>query len=424
MTYASQVFSPRAIALCKSTRSLALFCAIISAALPLHAQTFAVIHNFTGGPDGAYPYAGLTVDAAGNLYGTTTAGGYTQGGCSPSGCGTVFKMKQAGSGWVLTPLFTFGGGPEGFDSQARVVFGPNGTLYGTTTMGGYEDSGLVFNLTPPASACHSVLCPWSEHLLYGFTGRNGLGDGANPEYGDLAFDASGNIYGTTFGGGSGAFGTVFKLSPSGGGWTENILYSFNGPPDGASPFGGVIFDSSGNLYGTTNGGGSVQHCGYYGCGTVYQLTRAGSGWTDTVLYTFEDGIDGAQPYGGVIFGPSGGLYSTTSEGGANNGGTVFQLSDVSGAWQLTTVRSFMGAGAPEAGLVMDSAGNLYGTTLSSVYELTPSGGGWSFTTLHLFNGSDGNVVYGAVAIDANGNLYGTASSGGAYGYGTVWEITP
>jgi len=412
---------------CRRVRrfALAIVGALTLLATALEAQTFTVLHNFTGGPDGAYPYAGLTIDAAGNLYGTTTAGGNTQGGCSPSGCGTVFKLKQAGAGWVLTPLFTLGGGPEGFESQARVVFGPNGTLYGTTTMGGYEDSGLVFNLTPPASACHSVVCPWSEHVIYEFTGRNGLGDGANPEYGDLAFDSAGNIYGTTSGGGAEAFGTVFQLSPSGGGWTENILYSFNGPPDGAAPFSGVIFDASSNLYGTTSGGGSIQHCGFAGCGSVYELTHSGSGWTDNVLYTFEDGIDGAQPYGGVIFGPSGGLYSTTSEGGANDGGTVFQLSDVGGNWQLTTVRSFMDVGGPYAGMVMDAAGNLYGTTLSSVYELTPSGGGWSFSSLHVFNtGSDGNAVYGVVALDSNGNLYGTASSGGAYGYGTVWEITP
>jgi len=323
-----------------------LFVLFILTARLAHTQTLTVLHDFSGGTDGAYPEAGLTIDSAGNFYGTTTYGGI--------GYGTVFKLKRAGSGWVLTPIYTFSGGSDGSEPWARVVFGPDGTLYGTTAGGGSENTGVVFRLTPPPTACHTVLCPWSETVLHSFTGR----DGQFPGRGDLTFDSVGNIYGTTIAGGLHGNGAVFELSPSAGGWTENVLYSFNGPPDGASPYSAVIFDGSETLYGTTSlGGNTPSVCGGSGCGTVYQLTSSGSGWTENVLYRFENGNDGAYPLGGLILGPSGQLYGTTSVSNYMGGGTAFQLTGLNNVWQLQTLAN-LGSGAL-AGMVMDRNGNLY-----------------------------------------------------------------
>jgi uncharacterized repeat protein (TIGR03803 family) len=391
-------------------------------ALTVHAaqaQTFKVIYNFTGGQDGAYPTAGLTMDKAGSLYGTTSAGGYMGGGCaSRGGCGTVFKLKYSGSAWLLSPLYNFGGPPDGFDPQARVVFGPEGSLYGTTFMGGSQGGGTVFNLRPPAAACRNALCPWTETVLYRFTG----GIETGPLYGDLIFDLAGNIYGTTWRGGSGE-GSVFMLTPSNGGWTEADLYDFNGPPGGIYPYSGVILDQAGNLYGTTSEGGlyGLGKCGDY-CGEVFKLTHSESGWIENHLYDFRNGSDGAYPESGVIFDQAGNLYGATVEGGSGHSGTIYELSPSNGGWMLTILYSLVGSSAT---LSMDSAGSLYGTTGGSVFKLTLSNGGWTYTDLHDFKGgSDGGNADGSILVDANGNLYGTATSGGAYSYGVVWEITP
>jgi len=203
-------------------------------AVPVAAQTFTVLHSFTGYGDGSLPTAGLTADGTGNFYGTATSGG-------TNNHGTVFKLSSAGSGWVVTPIYSFQAGTDGAYPQARVVFGPDGTLYGTTTFGGAL-YGTVFNLRPPAAACKTALCPWTETVLYRFTGGS---DGAYPELGDLTFDSSGNIYGTT-GGGAGT-STVFKLSRSGQSWTFSVLYTFTCGNDGCEPYSGVIFDQAGTF---------------------------------------------------------------------------------------------------------------------------------------------------------------------------------
>ncbi len=238
----------------------------------VQAQTLNVIHNFTGGGDGADPRAGLTKDAAGNFYGTSRDGG-------TYGLGTVFKLALKGSNWILTPLDSFAGGNDGANPDAKVIFGPDRSLYGTTQIGGggacAGGCGTVFKLTVPATACKSAVCSWTETVIYRFAGGT---DGEGPAYSDLIFDDAGNIYGTTrFGGGEGTdcdssgCGTVYELMPSGGGWTESILYRFTGTPDGYLPNSGVILDSVGNLYGTTYYGGPDT------TGTVYQLTPSGSG---------------------------------------------------------------------------------------------------------------------------------------------------
>ncbi len=379
------------------------------------AQTFNVIHNFSGGQDGANPTAGVTMSGAGTLYGTTYAGGM--------GAGTVYRLKRSGAGWVFDPLFSFDGA-DGAHAKARVVFGPEGLLYGTTDEGGAHGDGTVFNLGPSPRACTTVLCSWKETVLYQFTGG---ADGAHPLYGDLLFDQAGNIYGTTYSGGTG-YGTVYELTPSGSGWTENVLHYFSGS-DGALPYGGVVLDSAGNLYGTAAWGGTNN------CGVVFQLTySAGSGWTEKILYTFQCRNDGYFPYGAPIFDASGNLYASTLVGGLGGGGTIFELTPSSNGWTYNVLYNFTGNSdcGPWAALTMDEAGNLYGTTYcdgaygyGSVFKLTPSAAGWTYTSLHDFTGGqDGGIPISNVIFDGNGILYGTTRAGGSQGLGVVWEITP
>jgi uncharacterized repeat protein (TIGR03803 family) len=396
------------------------------------AQTFTVLHNFTGGGDGAAPLAGLTRDAGGNFYGTAYNGGYTGGTCAPYGCGTVFKLSNKGSGWVLTPLYSFQGSNDGAYPSARVILGPDGSLYGTTGYGGSSGCrgtgcGTVFNLRPQAAACKTALCPWSESVLYRFM------EGGNdyiPGPGDLVFDQRGNIYGSTTqrGGFScGGSGAVYELVHSGSGWTERALYSFGGGSDGGCPNGGVIFDHAGNLYGTSvfGGGGGAG-------GTVFELTPSGPGWAENTLYALQNGSDGESAYGGLLFDGSGNLFGSTSTGGQRGGGTVFELSYLNGSWKFILLYSLAGGGGSEASLAMDAAGNLYGTAINdgtygegSVFRLTPSGGGWTYTSLHDFSGgSDGGYPWGSVTLDVNGHLYGTTQRGGLNNLGVVWEITP
>jgi uncharacterized repeat protein (TIGR03803 family) len=395
------------------------------------AQSFVALHEFTGGQDGLAPVAGLAMDKAGNLYGTTQGGG---GG----GHGTVFKMTHKAGGWLFGPLYGFTGGKDGGDPLAAVTIGRDGTLYGTTAVGGEGTGcngscGTVFNLRPAPHASPNVFAPWTEAVLYSFAG--GM-DGGGPNFGDLVFDQSGNIYVATWeGGGSGCggygCGTVVKLTPStGGSWTESVLYSFGGGNDGSRPI-AVIFDQAGNLYGTANTGGM------YGCGTVFELTPSGSGWAENTLYQFNPNIgDGCNPQAGLIFDASGNLYGTNANGGVQGGGTAFQLSpNGQGSWTENVLYAFtsgLGYGGPFGALTLDDAGNLYGTDygggaygLGAVFKLTPSGSNWIYTSLHDFiNYADGEFPVGNVTLDAKGDAYGTASLGGQYGYGVVWEITP
>lgn len=404
------------------------FLLIVVAPHPAEAQTFTVLHNFTGGADGQNPYAGLTLDGAGNLYGTTYRGA--------AGYGGVYKLEHRGSGWTLDPLYSFTSSPDGANPLGRVVFGPNGTLYGMTEEGGAGD-GTVFNLRPFPSVCKTALCPWMETQLFVFP-ANGEG-GDIPVFGDILFDQSGNIYGTTSAGGANGAGLVFELTPSGGSWTESILYTFSGGRDGENPFSGLIFDGAGNLYGTTAAGG------LYGYGTVFKLTyQAGTGWTQSTLYTFSAENDGGGgPEGALVFDQSGNLYGTTLGGGANGSGTVFELTPTNGSWILNTLFSFPKAKVPPCGptsaLAWDTVGNLYGTTscggtigFGNVFELSPSNGGWTYTNLHTFTGgTDGGYTWSNVSFDNSGNLYGTtvyggtgSCSNGPGGCGVVWEITP
>jgi len=402
---------------------------VVGIAPVAQAQSFKVIHNFTGQGDGATPESGLTVDAAGKIYGTTSGGGSGSNG-------SVFKLASGGSGWVLDPL-NRGLPLNGPESQ--VVIGPSGNLFGASYTGGRGDClgsggcGLVYELQLPSRPCSSFLCSWTQIVLYQF---GNVPDGGVPQS-SVVFDSAGNLYGTTEFGGTGncydgvyGCGTVYELTPSDGGWMETVIYSFQGGSDGEVPRGGVIFDAAGNLYGTTAGGGSS------GEGTIFELSLSGSGWNETILHNFQ-GSDGSAPWGNLIADLSGNLYGVASEGGANNGGAVFELSQP-GSWAYNLLYSFPSSYSIAQGtLVFDGPGNLYGTTgaggdsgAGTVYKLTPSNGGWTGIDLHEFQGFDGKYPSGGLVFDSAGNLYGTAQEGGegsdlcGLGCGTVWEITP
>ena len=414
----------------RTSFTLTLLCALTIVALPTaRAQTFSVIHNFSGGLDGATPYAGLTMDRAGNFYGTTYAGGSTR-------LGTVYRLKRSGAGWVADGLYSFiGGVSDGLQPLARVVFGLDGSLYGTASGGGpggycgATGCGMVFQLRPPVTFCRSVTCPWTETILHFF---GAYPDGFFPT-GELIFDEAGNLYGTTEVGGVEA-GIVYELTPLGNDWTESILHSFSGW-GGSEPYGGLISDNAGNLYGTTLDGGLNY------VGTVFRLTDSGSGWRESLPHIFQL-ADGGYPTAGLVFDQSGNLYGATTYGGSDGAGVVFELSPSGSSWTYSVLYSFTGGdGCPDneyvgagpwAALTMDATGNLYGTTqcdganrMGNIFKLTHSGGGWAYTSLHDFaGGNDGAYPLSNVIMDANGNLYGTASAGGSQGHGVVWEITP
>jgi uncharacterized repeat protein (TIGR03803 family) len=326
---------------------------------------FKVIYNFRGGTDGAFPAGSLMFDASGNVYGTTAGGGGSDWNCTYLGCGTVYKLEPEEGRYKETVIYRFL--PTSFTNDGEtpmggVVADAAGNLYGTTSTGGTEDCscGTLFELSPSESG------GWIPKLIHRFGSQNNATDGGYP-YSGLVFDREGNLYGTTEEGGSGT-GTVFEFSPNAGGtWTESILHNFGvSPGDGNSPFGGVVFDAMGNLYGTTAWGGKN------GFGTVFELSPAGGGlWTENILHSFTQN-DGAVPADGVTFGPNGSLYGVTSQGGpfagtTDGGGTAFELTPTSGGvWTETTLHSF-GKGtdgsAPYVPLVIDSSGNLYGATL-------------------------------------------------------------
>ena len=379
------------------------------------AQNYKVLYSFTGGEDGADPEAGLTMDVAGNLYGTAAVGGYHGGSCSDyGGCGTVFKLSPGASGWHLTPLYHFTDSPDGKWPTTRVVFGPDGSLYGTTVNGGLPGCGYgcgtVFNLRPPATACKVAPCGWNETPIYRFKGKI---DG-NPT-GEPVFDHAGNIYGNA--------GSVFELVRSNEGWIEKILYIFEGLHDGYGPA-ALTIDDSGNLYSTCGHGGA------YGFGTAFQLTPSGSGWQENILHNFEGGADGEYPIAGLTLDPAGNLY------GGTQSGSVFELRSSNGNWIFGAVYTLDGEEV-SANLTRDTAGNFYGVSWfggaynqGAVYKLTNSGGTWTYTSLHDFTGgSDGAQPTGIVILDGSGNLYGTAAAGGltdcgSLWCGVVWEITP
>jgi len=305
------------------------------------------------------------------LFGTTVSGGNQL--CT-SGCGTVFEMVQDSGHWTEQIVYAFGGQAlDGAYPQASLVFDGQGNLYSTTYSGGGEtgiSAGTIFELSPDGSG------GWKETILYNFPY---FGAGGFPAAG-VVLDRTGNLYGTTLGGGGFCpedyCGTVYELARMNNSWSERTLYQFKGYPDALWPYAGVILDRQGNLYGTTPPGGQV--CADPGCGTVYELARAGGTWSESIIHSF-DGSDGQGPaFGNLVFDRIGNLYGTTASGGAYGFGTVFKLAPVQGGWQETVLYNFQGGpdgGTPFAGLVLDSQGNLYGTTTAGGAGPCPKGCG-------------------------------------------------
>jgi len=358
----------------------------------------------------------LLLDKSGNLYGTTTAGGaYRQG--------EVFELSPNPKGsWTEQVLYSFQGSADGSLPAAGVISDKQGNLYCTLYMGGALGHGAVYELIKPGKGG-----AWTNHLLYSFSGGN---DGGQP-VGPVLFDSVGNLYGVTPLDGLYGQGVVFELSPNGqgGGWTETVLHAFvSQSPDAQGPAGALIFDKKSNLYGLAVQGGAVNQ------GAAFELTPNHDGtWTESVIYSFLGGNDGANPATSDLLLKGRSLYGTTTNGGAANDGTVFQLTPGKTGWNETLLYTFPGGasgGNPFAGLVSDSKGNFYGTTASGAhgaggvtFELSKVGGVWTETVLYTFD-NPGNGSYADLVRDKAGNLYGTTEFGGPAFAGNVFEVTP
>lgn len=407
-------------------------------------KTFAIppaeslVYSFQGGADGSLPYGALVADAHGSLYGTTNSGG-------TYGFGTIFKVApptDAHGSWKETVLYEFQGSAagDGASPYSGLILDHAGNLYGTTLFGGNQticpDCGVVFKLTRPTSPQGA----WTESVLWSF---GAPGDGIFP-FGTLTMDPRGNLYGTTYLGGSLLFGAVFELTPPGksGSWNEQILYSFGeGTSDGLAPASGVTRNPNGTLYGTTVQGGA------YGLGTVYELTESKSAWSETVLYSFTGGGDGGEPFSGVILDDQGRLDGTASAGGypycAGGCGTVYQLippSSRGAAWNISVLYAFTGGGdggGPIGGVVSDSGGTLLGTAseggnancpggCGTVYELTraPHQSAWTENTLYQFAGgtTDGASPVASLLLTDGNDAFGLTETGGASDAGTLFRI--
>lgn len=330
--------------------SVVALCVMATLAAPAaQARSYKVLYSFQGTPDGAHPYAGVIRDAHGNLYGTTGFGG-------GDNLGAVFQIDANGKETVLHSF----GGSDGEIPYAGMIRDKSGNLYGTTELGGGLGLGTVFQMDSTGK----------ETLLHSFGGS----DGEYP-YAGVIRDKAGNLYGTTSSGGNGLdLGAVFQMDSTG---KETVLVRFVGGSDGAYPYGGVIQDAQGNLYGTTSAGGG-SGCDGSGCGIVFQLAPGPNGqWTYTVLYRFGGSSDGASPNGSLLRDAEGNVYGTTWAGGTYGAGTVFKLSKTG-----------------------------------------------KETVLYSFHGADGANPYGAVIRDARGNIYGTTWGGGTYGFGAVFEVKP
>jgi uncharacterized repeat protein (TIGR03803 family) len=420
---------------------------LITVAASSMAATRKTRYTFQGDPDAAAPESKLVMDARGDLYGTSYSGG--DGPCE-YGCGTVFELSPDGGGSYVERVIHAFQGPlvDGQQPQAPLIFDAQGNLYGTTLAGGRSleaNSGTVFRLSPGSDGT------WTETILYSFRGGvNGSTDGAGPLAG-LVFDAAGNLYGTTSGGGTGTgcgagivvgCGTIFELSPAESGpWHETILHNFtNDHTDGWSPQSNLILDRSGNYYGTTFYGGSSPAGG----GTVFRLSHSTGGWQASGLYNFTCRSDGCSPYSGLAFDAAGNLYGTTVGGGDRTGeGVVYKLTrNGAGGWTESVIHTFTGnrdGMYPYGNPILDAFGNVYGTTLDggggttdscadgcgTVYELSPGADGYTESILSRFgNGEAGGGPLAGLLMDSNGNLYGTAAFSGPHGAGVLFEILP
>jgi uncharacterized repeat protein (TIGR03803 family) len=358
--------------------------------------TETVLHNFTGKPDGSGPeFGSLVSDTAGNLYGTTIEGGANNDGC-------VFSINPSGKEKVI---YSFTGNPDGKYPHEGVILDGAGNLYGATFDGGEFGFGTIFEV---------VIATGRETVLYSFMGQP---DGANPDS-VLTRDLAGNLYGTTFYGGTSNNGTVFEVSTSN---QETVLHSFAGSPsDGAIGYAGLVRDSSGDLFGVTVDGGADND------GTVFELSSTN---VETILHAFSGTPDGKFPHGDLVRDSSGNLYGTTLNGGSDGFGMVFKVSASGQEKPLYSFGPQPDGESPIAGVIRDSQGNLYGTTqfggdfdFGSVYEITRAG---QESVLYSFTGPpDGQGPIAGLFEDTKGDLYGTTELGGSSGVGVVFELSP
>ena len=384
------------------------------------ASTTKVIYAFAGGNDGEYLDTDLVIDSAGNLYGSTVQGG-------KSSSGTVFQLSPSGAGWTHTVLYSFTGGADGGEPYKGVTLDPHGNIYGTAVTGGGGSCeggcGVVFKLTRNADGS------WTQTVIHQFTGGS---DGFGPGSG-LTFDQHGNLYGMTPTGGTYGFGTVYQLQPqTNGTWNLNVIHTFTGGNDGSSASAGrLLLDRAGNLYGVTTVGGAN------GNGVAFEITHANGSWTLIPLYAFKDQPDGAFPYGGLIFDKAGNLYGTTYYAGVHDVGTVYKLTHTNGAWKETVLYSFRGntdGSSPISTLVSDAAGNLYGTTSDGgtgcacgvIFKLAQNPNGtWTESVPYRFPGApSAGFAYNGMVADAAGNFYGATTHGGSANDGTVYKFIP
>jgi uncharacterized repeat protein (TIGR03803 family) len=328
--------------------------------------THTVLYSFKGGTDGGEPYKGVTLDAHGNLYGTAVTGG--SGSCE-GGCGVVFKLTNSGGTWTQRVIHYFTGGADGSGPGSGLTFDQHGHLYGMTPTGGANGLGTIYEMRLQSNGA------WRLHVIHTFTGGN---DGSSASAGRLILDAAGNLYGVATVGGANGKGVAFQITHSETtGWTLLPLYAFKDQPDGALPYGGLIFDKAGNLYGTT------YYAGLNDVGTVYKLSPTNGSWTETVLYNFKGGTDGSSPISTLVSDAKGNLYGTTSEGGTGCAcGVIFRLArGANNTWTEGVAYRFPGApnaGFSYNGMIADSAGNFYGATThggpsndGTIYQFTP-----------------------------------------------------
>jgi uncharacterized repeat protein (TIGR03803 family) len=384
------------------------------------AQTFNVLHNFGAAGDGNAPSGPLLKDAAGNLYGTTGFGG-------THNWGTVYRLSPTSTGgFTETILYSFkGGSADGAYPQGTLVRDSAGNLYGVTQNGGI--TGMGCGVTTPNPGCgvvfrlHPTTGGWAETVLHRFSGTDG-----GTSFAGLVQDGKGNFYGATSVGGSAGQGAVFKLSHTSTGWKEIVLHSFTGGADGAEPMmfqTALTLDGLGNIYGSTYSGGSST----VNAGVIFELIPQTSGaWTEKILHTFQSGADGSEPLTGVILDKSGNVYGTTLKGGTQLGsGVVFKLTAANG-YTKTVLHNFNALTDPARsnahGVFFDANGNLFGTTEYALYELTPAPTEWTETLLWSF---DGEVpVYAPAMMDAQGHIWGTTLVGGQALGGIAWEFIP
>ncbi len=423
-------------------RSVSLSAAVVllGCSFMLAQSQYKVLWTFAGPPnDGNVPKSNLVFDKAGNLYGTTEGGGSSTADLCPGGCGTIFRLSpnQDGS-WTNTILYSFCTKyinnlcQDGAYPQAGLIFDAQGNLYGTTVNGGTvgctqagHGCGTVFELSPQGGS-------WTEKVLYSFCENqvnNNCLDGNFP-LGQLTH-ASGNLYSTTEGGGGYGVGTVFELSHGKSGWTETVVYSFCSLgefcSDGAEPQAGVTFDKAGNLYGTTEFGGTNN---VHGTGVVFKLSPGANGWTETVLHSFHQGGDGGVPLGGISFDTLGNLYGTFSGGGPDFAGGIFRIPA-----KNEKIESFFFNGTdgnkPSAGVLVDSRhATVYTTTTlggtangGTVFKATaPNEESVLYNFCSQPNCADGASPVASLISDTAGNLYGTAEYGGDNNQGVVFEI--